>query len=186
MLPCLVEFRSHPRRALQFRHSDEIRIAANPFQFWVSPARALGSLFSLFASRAFHNSFSFIDFRTLSKNSRVWPRNWVPFLNFYLNESAVTYPLSFHVLAHSFAPANNSTPLFPNNCALFAKNHPGWGYPQLSPRLERNALIANLDSSFGLPFRFLPQDTHPGSRVTPLPVAAFPAECYDLVFHDPC
>jgi hypothetical protein len=40
-----------------------------------------------------------------------------------------TYLTSFHTLAHSFALNKNSTPLFSNVSALFAKNHPGWGYP---------------------------------------------------------
>jgi hypothetical protein len=38
-----------------------------------------------------------------------------------------TYPPSFHVLAHSFTLNKNSTPLFSDVSALFAKNHPGWG-----------------------------------------------------------
>jgi hypothetical protein len=38
-----------------------------------------------------------------------------------------TQVLSFHILAHSFAPTKNSTLLFSSNSALFAKNHPGWG-----------------------------------------------------------
>jgi hypothetical protein len=40
-----------------------------------------------------------------------------------------TYPPSFQTLAHSFAPGKNSTRLFSGASALFAKNHPGWGYP---------------------------------------------------------
>ena len=149
MLPCIVNFRPYPRHPS--RPGKDRSSSPNS----VFPPRALGSLFSLLAARASHNSFSFIDFRTLSKNSRVSPKYQVQFLKFYLKESAVTYPLSFHVLAHSFAPAKKPTPLFPNNCALFAKNHPGWGYPHLSPRLERNSLIANIDSFFGFPRRFL-------------------------------
>src|SRR5260370_10874858 len=39
------------------------------------------------------------------------------------------YPHSFHTLAHSFARSKNSTLLFSGDCALFAKNHPGWGAP---------------------------------------------------------
>ena len=38
------------------------------------------------------------------------------------------YPLSFQTLAHSFARSKNSTPFFSSDSALFAKNHPGWGY----------------------------------------------------------
>src|SRR5260370_7394914 len=40
---------------------------------------------------------------------------------------AETQVLSFHTLAHSFAPTKNSTRLFSIDSALFAKNHPGWG-----------------------------------------------------------
>ncbi len=36
------------------------------------PSHALCSLFSLFAPRAFHNTFTFSRIRTLSKNSRVY------------------------------------------------------------------------------------------------------------------
>jgi hypothetical protein len=38
-----------------------------------------------------------------------------------------TYPLYTHTLAHSFALNRKSSPLFSEDCALFAKNHPGWG-----------------------------------------------------------
>jgi hypothetical protein len=38
-----------------------------------------------------------------------------------------TYPLSFQILAHSFALSKNSTLLFSSASALFAKNDPGWG-----------------------------------------------------------
>src|SRR5713101_6308653 len=41
--------------------------------------------------------------------------------------SVLTYPFSFHILAHSFALIKNSTLLFSSDSALFAKNHPGWG-----------------------------------------------------------
>src|SRR6266699_6113787 len=39
----------------------------------------------------------------------------------------ITYPLFFHILAHSFPLAKNSTLLFSGASALFAKSHPGWG-----------------------------------------------------------
>jgi hypothetical protein len=39
------------------------------------------------------------------------------------------YLFSFHTLAHSFALIKDSTLLFSSDFALFAKNHPGWGYP---------------------------------------------------------
>jgi hypothetical protein len=38
----------------------------------------------------------------------------------------ITYPLSFHILAHSFALSKNSTLLFSIDCALFAQK-PGVG-----------------------------------------------------------
>ncbi len=46
------------------------------------------------------------------------------------------YPLSFHILPHSFAPNKNSTRLFSNVSALFAKNHPGWGVPPCELRTD--------------------------------------------------
>src|SRR5216684_2136204 len=36
---------------------------------------------------------------------------------------------SFHIHAHSFALGQSSTLLFSIDSALFAENHPGWGYP---------------------------------------------------------
>jgi hypothetical protein len=51
----------------------------------------------------------------------------------YENESSLFIQvLSFQILAHSFAFPKNSNPFFSSNYALFAKNHPGWGYPPLS------------------------------------------------------
>src|SRR6266480_4732779 len=50
----------------------------------------------------------------------------------------ITYPLSFHILAHSFPLAKNSTLLFSGASALFAKNHPGRG-TTLLPRAPRFA-----------------------------------------------
>jgi hypothetical protein len=37
------------------------------------------------------------------------------------------YPLSFHILAHSFARTKDSTCLLSSASALFAQNDPGWG-----------------------------------------------------------
>ncbi len=48
----------------------------------------------------------------------------------FLQLSPIPYPLSFHILAHSFALTKNSTLLFSSASALFAKNHPGWGEVQ--------------------------------------------------------
>jgi hypothetical protein len=138
MLPCLVNFRPHPRHPS--RPGKDRSFCLN----FVFPSRAPGSLFSLLAARAFHNSFSFKGFRTLSKNSRVSPKYWVQFLSFYLKESAIIYPLSFHALAHSFAPVKKPTPLFPNNCGLFAKNHPGWGSHSFHPGSEGTLLSPTL------------------------------------------
>ncbi len=43
----------------------------------------------------------------------------------------ITYPLFFHILAHSFPLAKSSTLLFSGASALFAKSRPGWGAPLL-------------------------------------------------------
>src|SRR5260370_10191161 len=40
----------------------------------------------------------------------------------------IPYPLSFHILAHSFALTKSSTSFFSSASALFAKNHRGWGW----------------------------------------------------------
>ena len=147
MLPCLVDFRSHPRRTSKFRHRDENPVTASPLQLCtfarllreesaltncdarnsfkfcfyencrvvlvflskdpgfdlnlVFPSRAVGSLFSLFAPRAFYNSFPFRSIHTLSKNSGVAPPSWLHFSGCSPLESPLTYPLSFHALAHS-------------------------------------------------------------------------------------
>src|SRR5713226_8478978 len=62
--------------------------------------------------------------------------------------------LSFHTLAHSFAHfciffalTKNSTPLFSIVSALFAKNHPGWGTPQVPCQKSRTCRSCSL----GLP-----------------------------------
>src|SRR6266705_2192253 len=46
---------------------------------------------------------------------------------------AINYPLYFQTLAHSFALTKTSTLLFSIASALFAKNHPGWGYLMTCP-----------------------------------------------------
>ena len=51
----------------------------------------------------------------------------VALLNFHLLPA---YPLSFHILAHSFALDKNTTLLFSIVSALFGKNNRGWGYPR--------------------------------------------------------
>src|SRR5216683_1125083 len=62
--------------------------------------------------------------------------------------------LSFHTLAHSFAHfciffalTKNSTPLFSIVSALFAKNHPWWGTPQVPCQKSRTSRSCSL----GLP-----------------------------------
>src|SRR5216683_2897846 len=50
-----------------------------------------------------------------------------PISIFTFRWSVLTYPFSFHILAHSSALIKNSTLLFSSDSALFAKNHPGWG-----------------------------------------------------------
>src|SRR5258708_16042488 len=157
MLPCLVVFRSHPRRTSKFRHRDENPVTASPLQLCtfarflreesaltncdarnsfkfcfyencrvvlvflskdpgfnlnlVFPSRALGPLFSLFAPRAFYNSFPFRSIHTLSKNGGVAPPSWLHFLGCSPLESPLTYSLSFHPLAQSFRPCGAVLPL---------------------------------------------------------------------------
>src|SRR5712692_6001997 len=53
------------------------------------------------------------------------------------SDDSASYPLSFHILAHSFARSKNSSLVFSIASALFAKNYPGWGYaPQLENKKE--------------------------------------------------
>jgi hypothetical protein len=47
-------------------------------------------------------------------------------------------------------------------------------------------IATNMSPVRGLPCRSLPLVEDCGTCVTLPPVAAFPAGCYDLVFHDPC
>src|SRR5712664_879142 len=64
-----------------------------------------------------------------------------------------TYPLSFHILAHSFALSKSSTLLFSIVSALFAENHPGVGVPPCFPpfpiALSHFALPSGLAHSQG-------------------------------------
>ena len=74
------------------RHRDENHVTATPLDSALTNCDARNSfrmrfyencrvsltpspLFSLFAQRVFHNSFALKSFRTLSKNSRVWPNS---------------------------------------------------------------------------------------------------------------
>ncbi len=63
---------------------------------------------------ALNPSFSFLS----TFNFQLWT------LNLRLTP---THPLSFHILADSFALSKNSTPLFSGNSGLFARNTRGWG-----------------------------------------------------------
>src|SRR5229473_3351895 len=61
----------------------------------------------------------------------------VPTLLNHCSLSPTSYPLSFHILAHSFAfflhflaPVKITTLFFSWDCALFDKNTRGWGTPQ--------------------------------------------------------
>ncbi len=59
----------------------------------------------------------------------------------------IPYPLSFHILAHSFAFAKTVTLLFSWNCALFDKNTRGWGTLRDLPRgtnVDRYAVTPEL------------------------------------------
>jgi hypothetical protein len=54
--------------------------------------------------------------------------------NLRTRKRVLTYPLSFHILVNSFALTKMITLFFSSDSALFAKNHPGWGYPPLSKK----------------------------------------------------
>jgi hypothetical protein len=71
---------------------------------------------------------------TLTKNTGVPPSSQISFSpsGFPTFRPVPNYPLSFHTLAHSFAPTEITTHLFSRGFALFAKNTRGWGYPRRS------------------------------------------------------
>jgi hypothetical protein len=71
---------------------------------FVLPSRSFCSLFSLFAQRVFYNSFVLKRFRTLSKNSRVYPNS--SHSGIHCSRSATILVLSFHALTN--APSRNS------------------------------------------------------------------------------
>jgi hypothetical protein len=58
----------------------------------------------------------------------------------------ILYPLSFHILAHSFALKEKSTPLFSSVSALFRKNT-GGGVPP--PFASRKVLASRPCATFG-------------------------------------
>ena|SRR5882762_1557240 len=231
MLPCLVDFRSHPRRTSKFRHRDENPVTASPLQLCtfarllreesaltncdarnsfkfcfhencrevlvflskdlgfnlnsVFPSRALGSLFSLFAPRAFYNSFPFRSIHTLSKNSGVAPPSWLHFSGCSPLESPLTYPLSFHALAHSLRQWGTVIAfVFRILHTLSAST--GCTPPLNSSRTKMKPIATNVSLTGALPRRTFPPLTSHESPVTSTLVAAFPPGCYDLVFHDPC
>jgi len=232
MLPCLVDFRSHPRRTSKFRHRDENPVTASPLQLCtfarflreesaltncdarnsfkfcfyencrvvlvflskdlgfnlnlVFPSRALGSLFSLFAPRAFYNSFPFRSIHTLSKNSGVAPPSRLHFSGCSPLESPLTYPLSFHALAHSLRQWGTVIAfVFMILHTLSAST--GVYPPSLnSSRTKMKPIATNVSLTGVLPRRTFPPLTSHESPVTSTLVAAFPPGCYDLVFHDPC
>jgi hypothetical protein len=99
---------------------------------WTLPSRALGSLFSIFARRAFHNSFPFRGIHTLSKNSRVAPWSWLPFLSLHPMESPIAYPLSFHALAHSSRPPKTQLLYFQAIAHSLRETTRGGGIPSLT------------------------------------------------------
>jgi hypothetical protein len=76
----------------------------------LSIRRALCSIFSLFAPRAFHNSFLFRRIRTLSKNSRVTSFKTKILSPFF---SALLCVLCVSALSFSSPPHKPPTPLLP-------------------------------------------------------------------------
>jgi hypothetical protein len=67
-------------------------------------------------------------FATLAKTAGVCTNNFhCGTRHSALGTRHFVQPLSFHILANSFAPRKNSTLFFSGNSELFSKNHPGWG-----------------------------------------------------------
>lgn len=68
----------------------------------------------------------------------------------FTNQRVLSYPLSFQIFAHSFAPARTSTPFFSSVSALFAKNDPGWGYSQRATfKLSNDPLVPLQPNALG-------------------------------------
>src|SRR6266704_81952 len=76
--------------------------------------------------------------------------------------SSISYPLSFHILAHSFALVKIITLFFSSACSLFDKNNQGrgglnssleyaswqaWGRGSLGPSVEPRPLLCGVPSS---------------------------------------
>ena len=92
------------------------------------------------------------------------------------------YLLSFHILTHSFATRNSSTPLFSSDSKLFCKNTRGWASADaLSSRLPRACRGSRLQSrraARGFCFSRVPSTSSPSSTsytspsLTPLEATA--------------
>ncbi len=63
------------RKSCVCRSYENCRVTSFKLKVFLSPRRALSSLFSFFAPRTFHNSSLFKKICTLSKNSRVCTNN---------------------------------------------------------------------------------------------------------------
>src|SRR5216684_4309714 len=114
----IVERRSRHGRVRTFRPSD-----LPTFPFWNSPPYPLSPLLSCTYVEPILQPFCF--------QVHAWNGGSVPLdvRTFTRFDAFPTYPLSFRILAHSFALGQSSTLLFSIDSALFAENHPGWGYP---------------------------------------------------------
>src|SRR5260370_30359136 len=127
MLAWVVMFRLPARLATQFRH-----VTKNPSpQLLVDPPLTNCDARNPFRIRFYENcrvspgplniptfkcAFCIPDASTGPANrQRFWP---------------ISFPFTLlRTLLHFFALIKNSTPVFSSDSALFAKNHPGWGYP---------------------------------------------------------
>src|SRR5712664_1009136 len=93
------------------------------FPFWNSPPYPLSPLVSCTYMEPILQPFCF---QVHAWNGGVYPLDVRTSTRFHVFP---TYPLSFHILAHSFALNKSSTLLFSIVSALFAENYPGWGDP---------------------------------------------------------
>ncbi len=180
MLPCVVNYRSHPRRTFQFRHRDEKLVTRRDFCPFFSWACAL-----------FHFPYPVtLLFATHTKSAGVYtksshfgtPRSSLATLTSTLRHLTSIFSYSCELFC-TLQKLNFC--VFKQFCTLLQKQ-PGVGVPSHSLRTKMKPIDSKMRLTGGLPRRSLPQVTDLGTRLTLPPVAALAPGCYDLESHDPC
>jgi hypothetical protein len=186
MLSWVVNSRRHPHRSFSFHHCVKKPVARRDFRPFLSYTSAL-----------FHFPYPVTPlFATLTKTAGrtptipvLEPNPQTPLFANHFQLSTTHFMSFFFILLRTLlrfsALAQNSTLFFSCSSALFHKNT-GGGVPPRSSRSKIKQAATNVSLTRSLPRRILPPVTSQESPVTSALVAALTAECYDLVFHDPC